>query len=466
MADVSHSRGVQAGDHNTQTNVYLSAPALDLAALSWHGAAEALRKLSRDEAVVALARVPVADVAGILTILLAGPDGLAVSLLAHMNPARARELVAALGKERPWLALLPVAAAAIAECEQWAREKLGERVAEVEHAGRSGWKTEGYRQRHANGEILWSPRGGAHPVPALHAELGGATGRLGFPLTSPGPESAGTRQLFEGPVSFTEETCARFGIRYGGAIYGSEAHGLHAVWGDIGEYYERSAGPGGPLGFPVAAPTEFSLGYHQAAGLSQEFEGGTVYRLPGGADGPRTVAVCSDISDYHRSHGGVSGELTFPLREAAEVVSRYGTAGRYQFFDGGVVYTSAHGAFTVRDRFREVHRELGAGRGHLGLPTSEVTVSVTANSLSPRHYQIFEGGGIFDGPSGTFSVRTPVVDLLESAGLRLTVQLGFPVENERSMGDEDEIVQFFEGGVVTVREGRAEVWISPSRQRR
>ena len=64
MAEVSHSRGVQAGNHNTQTNVYVSQQPPDLGALSWHGAAEAVRKLSRDDAVVAPARVPVADVAG------------------------------------------------------------------------------------------------------------------------------------------------------------------------------------------------------------------------------------------------------------------------------------------------------------------------------------------------------------------------------------------------------------------
>jgi len=89
---------------------------------------------------------------------------------------------------------------------------------------------------------------------------------------------------------------------------------------------------------------------------------------------------------------------------------------------------------------------------------------VAADAINPGDCQIFEGGGIFDGPAGTFSARPAVVELLESAGLRLTVQLGFPIENERSMGDEDDIVQFFEGGVVTVREGRAQAWISPSRQ--
>lgn len=438
-----------------QANVYLQRQSPDLGALSWHGAAETLPKLSRDEAVMALARVPVADVAGILTVLLAGQEKLAVSLLAHMNPARVRELVATLKDAQPWLESLPEAAAAIAECERRTRDSLGERTSQIERFVPSPRQTDGYRQRHRHGQILWSARGGAHPVPAGYAEAGHY---LGSPLTEPRPVGPspfgtdGTRQLFEGSP------------KYPGALYASEKHGLHAVYGHVGEYYDSREGPAGPLGFPTGR----RMSAHDGLGMQQDFEGGAIYfRVdPGGSIvSIAAIGVLGGIADYHREAGGVAGRLGLPVRDAVDVVSRYGTSGQCQLFDGeapmgdanAAVYTTQHGTFSLGHEVLWTYRQLGAEQGLLGLPTSDAKIWRTRQG-ELRGHQGFEGGALFFHAGGCHAVRKIVSDLLLDDSV-LMRQVGFPAEEERRVGDrEDDIVQTFEYGMVTVRDGRVRAW--------
>ncbi|WP_433381011.1 LGFP repeat-containing protein [Actinoplanes sp. CA-142083] len=428
MAEVNRGRGVQVGDQNTQTNVFMPSQSqpLNLGALNWHVAATKVRELSRDNAVVALAAVPLADAVGILAIVLGEAEGVAVSLLAHMNPARCRELVTALKRQRPWLEQLPAAAAEIAGLERKALGSLGERTGQVEHIGPSTEGTHGYRQPHRNGQILWSPRRGALEVQAPHL-YDGTSGVLRFPLGSPepAPRSAqgteGTFQRFEG----------------GAAVYRTEMYGVRAIFGFIGAYYRESGGPAGPLGYPAGAAERIGPSRHgKRAGWSKRFEGGTVYRVPRETEGYDSVSVSSEIADYHHAQGGVAGRLGFPTREAVRVTSSFGTEAVGQTFEGATVFVSRHGTFMVRDA-------VGTLNVRLGLPSSEENDG----------RQDFEGGAIFSSADGEFSVRKGI---LEPAR-----RLGFPTTAEQRLGENaDDFAQFFEKGVITVRDGVVRSWVS------
>ncbi|WP_433380975.1 hypothetical protein ACQPZX_16270 [Actinoplanes sp. CA-142083] len=473
MVDASHGQGIQAGDNNHQTNVFMQQAPIDLAALSSHGAADKVKGLSRDDAVVALARLPVDEALKILEVVLADDEGLAVSLLAHMNHRRAQELVAELKAVKPWLENLPAASAAIAACEQAARVELGERVGQIEHAGPSGLGTEGYRQRHRNGAILWSARGGATVVPPPAADVQGV---LGFPLgvarraqRSPSGTD-GTFQRFEGPSG------------EGATLYCSERHGFAAIQKPFLTYHDRMGGTGGQLGFPTR-PAD-SVSHTLTTVLHQPFEGGMVYaaslRSPG-----RLVAVgvFAEMLEYHEAHNRIMGPLGFPLDDAVDVVSPHGTSGRRQDFTGSggedsgpaTIYTSTHGTFAVRSSIRARYEQLAGAVGSMGLPIAEeVDSRIYALGLR-RGYQAFEGGAIYT-TSGrrasflaaawqkrerTIEVRKAVIEMFASSpGLERT--LGFPREVEKRLAEsDDDAVQFFENGVVTIRGGRAQAWVRP-----
>src|SRR5215469_7551099 len=166
-----------------------------------------------------------------------------------------------MGPSAAWLAQLPAAAAAVADCHL-ASPDLGQATAPLAMANRSPQGTHGYCQYFTNGNIHWSEDAGAQvtrgAIARYYASLGGIRSRLGFPLTAASPaqrSSFGTDeglfQRFEAESSYSHGTCERMGLTCGASVYWSERYGAHATWGAIGEYYELQGGTGGPMGFPV-----------------------------------------------------------------------------------------------------------------------------------------------------------------------------------------------------------------------
>jgi uncharacterized protein with LGFP repeats len=188
------------------------------------------------------------------------------------------------------------------------------------------------------------------------------------------------------------------------------------------------------------------------------------------------------IAEYHESHGGVTSLRGFPVSpelEAAE--SPYGTTGHFQRFEGAwaypedilkcwsdregqggaTIYTSeAHGTYCVGWGNGIYYERLYGTSSWLGFPKSDEVDVRTSESESLSTVQEFEGGTIFFKPDyNSVAVKRATMDYVsKNEGMRQ--RIGFPVKEERSLTPEgDERVQFFEHGVVTVRNGVIEAWL-------
>jgi uncharacterized protein with LGFP repeats len=107
--------------------------------------------------------------------------------------------------------------------------------------------------------IYWHPWTGAHSVPApvrtLWGQLGWERGPLGYPAAEEAVSSDGTIRS------------QRF---YGGAVYRSQATGVHAVYGAIAAAYLQPGGPAARLGLPTRDE------YAVAGGRRVDFQHGTL----------------------------------------------------------------------------------------------------------------------------------------------------------------------------------------------
>jgi uncharacterized protein with LGFP repeats len=188
--------------------------------------------------------------------------------------------------------------------------------------------------------------------------------------------------------------------------------------------------------------------------------------------------VPAPIAGYHEERGGAASPRGFPVSRVLDAwPSRYGTTGQYQRFEGtedyprdilrhwldgegpggATIYTSAeHGTWCVGWGNGVLYERIGGTGSRLGFPTSDETGAGQGGSTR----QEFEGGTIFfKQEHGSVTVPRATMDHLARAGLQQ--QIGFPVRRENHLAGEDEPVQFFEHGVVTVRKGTIEAWLRP-----
>lgn len=461
-----------------------------LAALSPRVAARQVTRIPHERAAVLLARASASVSAEVLQVLLPENEGLVISILASISQGRAQEIVAEMASTTR-LEQLPSAVKAIEDCERTAREALGESVGPLARATPSRQHTEGFYQAFEKGQILWSARGEAQVTWGAIAEyyitLGGTGGRLGFPLTPDHKAVAspfgteGSCQRFEGLRDYPQEVCERIG-RCGATVYWSQKYWTHGTWGSIGAYYELVGGTGGWLGFPVADEVKVGPSQREAGdgttGWRQRFEGGAVYY----SGKTRAIAVHEPVADYHESHRGVTSPRGFPVSpELAAADSPYGTTGRLQRFEGiwdyptdildhwsdvegpggATIYTSeAHGVYCVGWGNGILYERLGGTGSWLGFPKSDETDARASKDDPWCTVQEFEGGTIFyKAKSGSVPVPRATMEYL-SQHEGLLQRLGLPVKGESSLtpGD-DEHVQFFEHGVVTIRKGVFETWL-------
>jgi uncharacterized protein with LGFP repeats len=458
--------------------------------------ARRLARMSEDDAVITLAGALVSAAAEALEVLMSEKEttSLAILLLARMRRNKAEELIAATSNLAPRLELLPAAAEAIEHFLAMAGPELGVAIRPLDYASPSPQGTQGFYQRFRTGQVYWTPQGGARAttgaIADYHIALGGSGGRLGFPVTAEVDAAIsqfgqrGSYQRFEGLGDYGPDVCKLTG-RCGATVYWSPKRGPHATWGSIGVCYELNQGPRGRLGFPVADEVRVGPSRREAGGAvgwCQRFEGGAIYY----SDKTETIMVYDPIAEYHETHGGVASLLGFPVSpdlEAAE--SPYGTTGHCQRFEGrqaypedilkswsdeegtagAIIYTSqAHGTHCVYGDNGIYYERIFGTSSWLGFPTSderpaEPRVFDNASHLS---VQEFEGGTVFAKAGlGSVAVRRAIMDYL-SRNDDLRLRIGFPVREERSLtSEDDEQIQFFENGVVTVKNGAPEVWLRP-----
>ena len=501
-------QGGMVGDDNIQLNWFkereLDARRVDH--LSAHNAARYVAALNAEDAAFVLALADPAASARVLRVLLAKEKELVMEILPTMNRDKADELLNAIGPDAAGLARLPEAAEAIANLEDAmpSGQELGRRSGPLGLAAASRRGTQGFYQNFTRGQIHWSERAGAQPtrgaIGAYYLARHGTHSRLGFPLTAELPAGRspfgtdGCYQRFEFTRSYRPSTCSILGIECGATVYWCEQYGAHATWGGIGEHYERQQGTVGPLGFPVdeevkAGPSERSSG-PGTVGWRQRFEGGVVYY----SEKTKAVVVPAAVAAHHDKHGGVTGPLGFPVSsEFPAAESPFGTTGRIQRFEamwdypeditaawadftgpaGATVYVSeAHGVHCVGWGNGQLHEKLGGAGGWLGYPRSDETDARASESEPWCTIQEFEGGAIFY-KEGHGSVPVPgaTLEFITSRD-GLQEKLGFPVTAENVLtggttpghhpgtaNPAADREQFFEHGVVTVRNGVMEAWL-------
>jgi hypothetical protein len=211
-----------------------------LEALSPAIGAELLARLAADDktfnnAAVMLKAASVARGAEVLQVLLADDEDLVISLLARIDPVRARELAQAAGPDPAWLAELPTAVAAIQRCESAARTQLGRRVGWPLRASPHAQGPARFTQHYDHGLVCWTALAGAHaiwgPIVTAYELAGWTDGPLGFPVgdqtgmpslrAETGADATAACQEFEGGV-----ICYRDG-------------GAHLVRPDVAAYLHR-----------------------------------------------------------------------------------------------------------------------------------------------------------------------------------------------------------------------------------
>jgi uncharacterized protein with LGFP repeats len=145
-----------------------------------------------------------------------------------------------------------------------------------------------------NGYIVWSPSTGAREVRgtirAKYDQLGGSTGRLGFPTSNQVPAAPG----------------GQFNSFQGGFIVWSPSTGAHEVVGAIKDKYNQLGGSTSALGFPISGEGPASPG-----GRMNTFQNGYIVWSP--ATGAHEVRGA--IRAKYDQLGGSTGIMGFPTSD-------------------------------------------------------------------------------------------------------------------------------------------------------
>jgi hypothetical protein len=405
------ARGAQFGDGNAQYNVWVDGRRLDAAfigELNPHKSAELVNAMQYDDAVLLLARADVDAGAAALNVLLKTNEPLAVSLLADISQRRSRALIAAIRASAAggaWLGNL---------CE--AAEAIGNRAAELE----------------------W-----ADPGPLEHIAWTGA-----------GPESQAYRRTYQnGRIYWRFQSCWA-------------VTRVTAVEGVILDHYVSSGEISGRFGVPLSEKRP--VGPAGDGRWVQSFSGGIIYHHEASV-----IEVDWRVARYMLSR--TDAHQRYPISRAIDApASPYGTRGHMQRFQGSggsydetVYYSTVTEPCGVRGEIASYYDRLGATGSWLGFPTAQ------PGCLNGYLTQDFEGGTVFvwpDPPNGRPAgivwpdrpVAVPAASLaLIRQNERTRKRLGFPVTAEEPAGPGHDRWQFFQNGVVTVKDGKRQIWLRP-----
>lgn len=450
MADIEPSgdvpanvsgQGIQIGTGNNQYNAWMPKPPLDPAAmrdLNPHTAVARLQQLSHDELVDFFARAKPEDVSEILGVFIGVDLRKVVAALGDINRRKATELIrAVLGESTDnWLNALPEATHEIARKATSMRWTDSEPLKVYFGV---------YARKYKNGHVIYFSEYGAWTtVGAIDGYYEEMPIRVGFPV---GDQEAASSSPFG-----TQGIRQKF---YAGTVYSSK-HGAFCVPENM--RYEGEGGSGGWLGFPTG-----ELEKKSTIEWLQHFEGGVIHsRFPLSDD--------LTVLTVRREVAGVlpDNQAWRPVSKETTTVSSCGTSGNVQRFEveleSGTTYEIAvywhdlSKPVMVIMEFLDYYIELDAEKSWLGFPVTEVADAIFSRS---GVHQRFEGGTIYVYGAGTFAVRKAVDDYIFQDG-DLPPQLGFPVTEEESVGTgESDRIQFFENGVVTLRDGKYEIWLRP-----
>jgi uncharacterized protein with LGFP repeats len=439
---VSGGQGIQAGTKNTQINNWQLRQPLDpafLGALNPHTAVARLQQLSHDELVDFFARAsPPEDVSEILATFLEADQAKVVAVLADINRRKVTGLIAAFGPDH-FLANLPEAAHEIA------RKAAGLRWTD---AGPLEAFLDGYARRYKDGRVFWSRVFGTRTTAGAIDDCwmaSGLTFGFGFPT--------GDQETASASPSGTEGSRQEFQL----ATAYSSRHGTFLVEGVM--CYQDLQGSSGWLGFPIGQAKE-----NPHFGRQQQFEGGSIYSL---ALGQRAFAVARGTDSVLPD-----SQEWCPTSNETATVSSSGMRGTVQQFELAVrqgdetytavevqVYFSAeNGIVLVVPEAGSYYNKLGAEKSWLGFP---VEPARPALGWRPGK-QIFEEGVIYWRPgAATIAIPRAVVDLI-AQDPDLGGRLGLPVSEEQPAGEDGSgRIQFFEDGVITLRDGKREIWLRP-----
>jgi hypothetical protein len=404
--DVGGGQGIQAGTGNVQINNWMPKPPLDsktLNQLSPHAVVARLHERSHGEVVDFFAAASPGDVAELLTAVIAADDALAVAVLAELRPESVRGLLAPLPDGvAPWLDELPTAAEAIARHAVDLKWYRSGGVGQMERDGSM------YFRRYERGFIYWSAQKGAMEIGhALMAVYRSAD--FGAPISGDGE----TLQFFEkGAICLSEQV--PIGI----------TGGIYQKWCGV------------KIGFPISVRKDFPD--HSI----QRWEDGTIFESENGS-----FYVRSDLAEL---------EVGVPIEDEIEVTSPYGTTGFLQRFSlkpphlgvqEVLACSSDYGAFSLSGSMLRHYQAMGGPGSWMGFPVAERERVRYRPSL-----QKYEGGILyFSDEDHCYVVQGATLDLIgEPDGGTI---LGWPVSEEEPIGTETDRIQFFERGVVTLRDG-------------
>ncbi|EFQ81791.1 LGFP repeat protein [Aeromicrobium marinum DSM 15272] len=251
-----------------------------------------------------------------------------------------------------------------------------------------------------------------------YARVGGPTGRLGWPVSSPTAEPGGARQEFQGGTVFTSSTP-------GGAV----GH----VWGGLRTVY---VGLGGPraVGFPTGDEQLV------AGAWKQNFERGAAY-LP--LDGSPGSLVSGRIWEAYVA-AGAEGDPRIGVPIAPSTTTASGAT--KQVFRSATFFTTPTGTHVVRGYLRTMFSQFGGEAGRLGLPLE------SERSVGVGHVQRFEGARLYVSPFGAAAVWGAIGAEHERRG-GVQGSLGWPVGPEVA-GPGRWSQKFQHGTLVLLADGR------------
>ncbi|KQR52167.1 hypothetical protein ASF88_11395 [Leifsonia sp. Leaf336] len=158
--------------------------------------------------------------------------------------------------------------------------------------------------------------------------------------------------------------------------------------------YTAAGGGAGPLGQPISSVLSIA---DNGGGLGQAFQGGSIYwTYTTGAQ----VVLAGPILNYYFARNGAAGPLGWPMSGTLTISGNGGGLG--QVFTAGSVYSSAAGAFLVRDAMRDAYFKVNGSAGLLGWPTGEIQCGLTGDGC----LQAFQNGRLYANPAAGFAYPT------------------------------------------------------------
>lgn len=445
MPDVNVSgQGIQIGTGNNQYNAWMPKPPLDpaaLGALNPHTAVARLQQLSHDDLVDFFARASPDDVSEILEVFLKADGTRVVAVLGDISRRKAAELIGTV-RRGGGLAVLPEAA-----------QEIARKAASFKWVDAGPLKLfymDGYARRYSGGRVFWSPEFGARVAVGVIDDYVGNGYGTGFPAEDqePAPTS---------PYG-TEGIQQKFS-------YGMICSSKHGVFRVVqAELYEHEGGSGGWLGLPIGkAENGVSIGEAKDGTdlLVQNFEGGMIFaRYKIWDDLESVFAVRREVADVLPDQGWR------PVSRETTTVSSFGRQGTIQRFkvelESGTYETAVYwdepdNGVVVVPEIWNYYSNLGAEKSWLGFP---MRLGMPLSGV--RRRQRFEGGTTYwKSGSDPIAVHKALDDYIFQDH-DLLKRLGYPVAEEASLSTgETDRIQFFKGGVVTLRDGKYEVWVRP-----